>query len=58
MLNLEQGGLGQCAEKKDVLTIFIICKLFHKNLFHKFLSLKKWHKIIVKQIGLDKEYHL
>lgn len=49
MLNPEQGGLGQYAEKKDVWTIFIICKLFHKNLFHKFLSLKKWHKIIVKQ---------
>lgn len=48
MLNPEHGGLGQFAGKKDILTILIICQLFHKNLLHKFLSLK-WHKIIVNQ---------
>lgn len=41
-----QGEWGQSAEKEDVLTIFIICKWFHKIPFHKLLS-SKWHKIIV-----------
>lgn len=33
MINPAQGGQGQFAEKNDVLTIFIICKLFHTETY-------------------------
>ena len=31
MINPDQGGWGQSAENKDVLTTFITCKLFPKK---------------------------